>query len=256
MRRKDGTEFKEATVKTMWNLTSKLLQEKYYKEMKVIIDPFKSVVFQQARAARDSIRRKLQSDPCKRKQSSEALSVVEITKMITLWNEDTPEGLQRKFYHIIAVELAWRGGEVAACLTDFFRIETNNDGSVTNRVQYNPVFSKTCQGGSRRCTDSKFLIENNDSNVCPVRLFKKLLSKRGPNIKTDRLFLRTNRYWKTENDHWYDNMPIGKNMIQNWTKTSAEAIGLKTKEKKLLITPIDLPWSVGWPKVVFKSKSL
>uniref|UniRef100_A0A6P7FXK5 Uncharacterized protein LOC114335199 n=1 Tax=Diabrotica virgifera virgifera TaxID=50390 RepID=A0A6P7FXK5_DIAVI len=107
MRRKDGTEFKEATVKTMWNLTSKLLQEKYYKEMKVIIDPFKSVVFQQARAARDSIRRKLQSDPCKRKQSSEALSAVEITKMINLWNEDTPEGLQWKFYHITAVELAW-----------------------------------------------------------------------------------------------------------------------------------------------------
>uniref|UniRef100_A0A6P7GD95 Uncharacterized protein LOC114340821 n=1 Tax=Diabrotica virgifera virgifera TaxID=50390 RepID=A0A6P7GD95_DIAVI len=133
MRRKDGTTFKEATVKTMWNLTSKLLQEKYYKEMKVIIDPFKSVVFQQARAARDSIRRKLQSDPCKRKQSSEALSAVEITKMINLWNEDTPEGLQRKFYHITAVELAWRGGEVAACLTDFFRIETNNDDSVTNR---------------------------------------------------------------------------------------------------------------------------
>lgn len=43
MRRKD---VKETTVKTMWNPTIKLLQDKYFKEIKVIIGPFKSVVFQ------------------------------------------------------------------------------------------------------------------------------------------------------------------------------------------------------------------
>lgn len=233
MRKRDGSDFKETTIKTMWNLTSKILQIKYYKDYKVIIDPFKSVVFQQARAARDSIRRILQSDACKRKQSSVALSSIELSKMINFWNENTPEGLQRKFYHIAAVELAWRGGEASACLTDFFHTETNNDDSLTNRIEYNPIFSKTCQGGSGFCTDSKYLVKNNDTNVCPVRLFKKLISKRGSNIKSKRLFMRPNRYWKKETDHWYDNMPIGKNIIQNWTKSTAEAIGLNTKEKKI-----------------------
>lgn len=38
----------------MWNLINKLLQEKYYIEMKVIIDLFKSI-FELARAGRDSV---------------------------------------------------------------------------------------------------------------------------------------------------------------------------------------------------------
>lgn len=35
IRKKDGTEFKEATIKTMWKITSKLHQEKYYNEYNV-----------------------------------------------------------------------------------------------------------------------------------------------------------------------------------------------------------------------------
>lgn len=48
---------------------------------------------------------------------------------------------------MVAVELPWQDGEASACLTDFFRIESNNYGSVTNRIEYNPVFSKTYIGG-------------------------------------------------------------------------------------------------------------
>lgn len=91
-----------------------------------------------------------------------ALSSTEIAKIINLWNENTPDGVQWKFYHIAAEELTWRGREAAACLIDFYRIESNNDGSVTNRVEYNPVFSKTCQCGSRMSTESTFLVENSD----------------------------------------------------------------------------------------------
>lgn len=87
----------------MWNVTSKLLQETY-------------CVLLQTRAVHDSIGRNLQTDPCKRKQSS-----VEITKMINLWDENTPEGLQQIFYHI---SQAWRGGEAVACLTDLFSYQS------------------------------------------------------------------------------------------------------------------------------------
>lgn len=233
MRKRDGSEFKEATIKTVWNITSKLLQEKYYNDYNVIIDPFKSVIFKYARNARDATRKKLQTDPSKRKMASAPLSLSEFNRIINFWDENTPEGLQRKFYHIAAVELAWRGGEAVACLLEFFQLEKNNDGTPTNRVEYNPIFSKTCQGGSKNCTDSKYLVQNSDSNACPVRLYLKLLSKRGPQIKTNRLFLRPNRHWKKETDNWYDNMPLGRNVINGWTKASAEAIGLDTNLKKI-----------------------
>lgn len=233
MRKKDGTEFKEATVKTMWNVSCKILQGKYYNDYKIMIDPFRSIVFKPARDARDATRKKLQADPCKRKSSSVSLSLSEINQIILLWNENTPEGLMRKFYHIAAVELAWRGGEAVACLLNFFQPEKNNDGSLTNRIEYNPVFSKTCQGGSKSCTSSKWLIANSESQRCPVRLFYKLISKRGVHITSPRLFLKPNRHWKTETDSWYDNIPVGKNTINGWTKSSAEAIGLNVKDKKI-----------------------
>lgn len=82
-----------------------MLQEKYYNEYSTIIDPFKSIVFKQARNARKATRKKLQSDPSKRKCSSIPLRCAELNKIITLWDETTPGGLQRKFYHIAAVEL-------------------------------------------------------------------------------------------------------------------------------------------------------
>ncbi|MVN24870.1 DUF3504 domain-containing protein, partial [Staphylococcus aureus] len=123
--------------------------------------------------------------------------------------------------------------EGAACLVDYFHIEKDNNGSPTNKIEYNPIFSKTCQGGSKNCASSKWLVQNSDNNACPVRLFIKLLSKRGTNIKTNRLFLRPNRHWKTGSDNWYDNMPLGRNIINGWTKSSAEAIGLDTKQRKI-----------------------
>lgn len=233
MRKKDGTEFKEATVKTMWNVSSKLLQEKYYKDYNIMIDPFQSIIFKPARDARDAIRKKLQANPCKRKSSSVSLNLSEVNRIIMLWDENTPEGLMRKFYHIAAVELAWRGGEAVACLVDFFQVEKNNDGSPTNRIEYNPVFSKTCQGGSKSCTSSKWLVSNSKRESCPVRLFHKLISKRGENITSPRLFLKPNRHWKNQNDKWYDNVPVGRNTINGWTKSAAEAIGLNIKDKKI-----------------------
>jgi hypothetical protein len=52
--------------------------------------------------------------------------------IISLWDEDTPVGLQRKFYHIASVVLAWRGGEAFKCLTCHLKQEINNDGSLTS----------------------------------------------------------------------------------------------------------------------------
>lgn len=95
MRKIDGTEYKESALKIIWNLTAKLLQEKYFVEYKRSIDPFKEICFQSARKARDTKRKALQAIPEQRKRSSVALTLDEVNKMVTTWDENTPVGLQR-----------------------------------------------------------------------------------------------------------------------------------------------------------------
>ena len=152
--------------------------------------------------------------------------------MLNVWDEETPDDLQKKFYLIASVELAWRGGEGAMCSIKYFKEETNSDGIQTGRIEYNPVFTKTTQGGTSKCADSKWLIENKvNPDFCPVRLYRKLISKRSNNVKTDRLFLTVNPSWKSS--FWYKNMPIGRNNIQQWINDNAQRAGLNTKNRKI-----------------------
>jgi hypothetical protein len=114
----------------------------------------------------------LQADVSKRKVSSAALIILkEYLKMVKLWDEETPHGLQHKFFLIVARELAWRGNEAANCLVSFFREEQerNNFGDLTGRLEYNPILSKTHQGGCHSLSESKWLVPNMSSDLCPVR---------------------------------------------------------------------------------------
>lgn len=234
MRKKDGQDYKETVIKTMWNVTAKQIQEKYAAFGREV-DPFSSAKFREAREAKNSKRKELQAIPEKRKQSSSALKKEEFNQLIDIWNEDTPEGLQKKFFLIASVELAWRGGEASSCLLHYFKRECGNDGTQTTRIEYNPVFTKTTQGGSQKCANSKWLIRNKETPAnCPVRLFEKLISKRTNNIKTDRLFLTVNPFWnQSYSIGWYKNCPIGKNELSKWMKDSASKAGFDVKNKKI-----------------------
>lgn len=96
MRKKDGTEYKEAVVKLMWNVSAKLLQKKYLDEYKRSINPFEGAVFEKARRAKDTKRKQLQHLPEKRKSSAVALTRMEIENIASSFDEDTPDGLQKK----------------------------------------------------------------------------------------------------------------------------------------------------------------
>ncbi|XP_031341004.1 uncharacterized protein LOC116169118 [Photinus pyralis] len=129
--------------------------------------------------------------------------------MMNVWNENTPEGLQRKLFIIISVELAWRGNEGLTTLVHHFKEELGNDGIYTGRIEYNPVFTKTTQGGERKCANSK-------------------------NIKTDRLFLTVNPNWRDlQGVGWYKDVPVGKNVMGKWMNDSAKRAGLNTTDKKI-----------------------
>jgi hypothetical protein len=162
MKKNNGEDYKESAVKTIWNTSAKMLQEKYFKDYKRVFNPFTDIQFKKARNARDAKRKILQAIPEKRKVSSKALKKQEIFEMALSWSEEEPVGLQRKFYHIAAYELAWRGGEAANCKVFYFKIETDNSGQETRRVEYNPVFSKTAQGGNQKLADSKWLVANTE----------------------------------------------------------------------------------------------
>lgn len=235
MKKSNGEDYKEAVVKTMWNVTAKILRETYFEKYNRSFNPFIDLEFKNARNAKNANRKRLQAIPEKRKQSSVAIEKEHLNEMMQVWDEETPEGLQRKFYHVAAFELAWRGGEAVKCKIDHFRFEKKTDGSLTNRIEYNPIFSKTRQGGENKLSDSKWLTPNLEKpSICPVRLFKKLMSKRSNSIKTDRLFLTPNCTWNQENSSgWYKNMPVGENTLGKWTKEAAMKIGLDVENNKI-----------------------
>lgn len=235
MRKINGENYKEYVVKTMWNSTAKMLQEKYFQEFNIKFDPFTDIIFKEARDARNAKRKELQSIPEKRKISSTAVNKAQIIKMAKLWDENEPEGLQKKFFHIASYELAWRGGEAASCMVYYFKEEKAIDGMFTDRIEYNPIFSKTAQGGANKLTDSKWLTKNNeDDTICPVRLFRLLINKRSKNITSERLFLTPNPFWKYKNSKgWYKNVPLGVNLLSKWTKNAANKIGIDIQNNKI-----------------------
>lgn len=233
MKKRDGTDYTEASVKTLWNTTAQMVQEKYFLEFNIKIDPFKDITYKFARLARDTKRKKLQAEPETRKRSSNAFTKEELMEMVESYSEDNPDGLQKKFFHLCSFELAWRGNEAANCDINYFKKEYDNKGNFTGRVEYHPIFSKTTQGGSKALSGSKWLVRNNaNNNLCPVRLFLKIIEKResNPYLTTTRLFLTVHPNW--EKGIWYKNSPLGINTISKWTKISAESIGIDTKKNK------------------------
>lgn len=234
MKKKNGEDYKESSIKSLWNTTAQMVQDKYYKEFDRKIDPFQDIIFKSARLARDAKRRQLQAAPEKRKASSKAFTLEQLLKMAECYEENNPDGLQKIFFHICSFELAWRGNEAANCKMHYFQKELDLKGDFSGRVEYNPIFSKTSQGGSKALTNSKWLVKNKtNERVCPVRLYLKLMEKRAtnPSLTTERLFLTVNPNW--EKGVWYKNMPLGINSISKWTNLSAEKIGLDTKKCKI-----------------------
>ena len=60
----------EPAVKVLWNVTAKLLMEKYFNEYNIKINPFHQIEFKVARDARDTKRKELQDMDGKRKESA------------------------------------------------------------------------------------------------------------------------------------------------------------------------------------------
>lgn len=71
-----------------------------------------------------------------KKNCSSSLIKEELCKIISLWNEDTSNGLRKKNY-IASYELLWRGGEAVNYLINYFTKEIDNVGIATDHCLQN-----------------------------------------------------------------------------------------------------------------------
>lgn len=95
MKKCNSEDYKEYTLKTICNVTAKLIQEKYYLEFSISLNPFQDLEFKRARDVRNAKKKELQSCIEKRKQSATALEEEEnILSVIGLCDKNTPSGLQ------------------------------------------------------------------------------------------------------------------------------------------------------------------
>ena len=142
IKKQNGDEYKELTLKVIFNTLAKLLQDKVWELQGRKISVFEDPNFKLARTARGAKRKELQNDPTKRRESAQPFSAEEARETTEIYSDDNPDGLNRKFFQFAAKILAWRGNEGANCRVEFFKFVESNKGKNTGRIEYNPVFSK------------------------------------------------------------------------------------------------------------------
>jgi hypothetical protein len=234
VRRKDGTDYKERVIKGLFNsLASNIIMKDVKRDQNRVISIFTDPSFEGARKARSAKRKELQKDPTRRTVNAAAIPQDDKMKMMQLYTDDTPDGLNRRYYQYASFIFQWRGGEGANSSIYHYKEEKDLRGVPTGRIEYNPIFSKTCQGGDKRLSDSKFIEDTGEVHKEAARLYRLIISKRPPNCRDDRFFMSPNVNWKLSSK-WYNTVPIGCNNIGKWTKEAAAAVGIDVISNRIV----------------------
>ena len=81
--------------------------------------------------------------------------------------------------------------------------------------------------------ESKWLTPNKEiEDLCPVRLFEKMMVKRTSNVKTKCLFLTPNNDRKATKV-WYKNYSVSLNQISRWTRLGAGNVKVESKKARI-----------------------
>jgi hypothetical protein len=88
-RKKDGSEYKEAVLKVIWNSVAKQIQESYFEKFQLKIYPFSDILFKSARDSRDCKRKLLQMNSNYRTSSSATFTEEEVERILSLYDENT-----------------------------------------------------------------------------------------------------------------------------------------------------------------------
>jgi hypothetical protein len=130
-RKMDGFDFKDESLKSIWNSVAKQMMDQVYKAKGRNVNIFRDPAFKEARDAKFVKRRELQKDPSKRKVSATPLTAEESREIIQLWGTDTPLGLNRTLFHLGGFALANRGGDQSSWKLEDFEKEVDNKGKLT-----------------------------------------------------------------------------------------------------------------------------
>jgi hypothetical protein len=130
-RKLDGTDYKDESLKSIWNSIAKQVMNQVYKATGRSLNIFKDPAFQTARDSKFVKRRDLQKDPTKRKVSATPLTAEESMEIINIWGTDTPDGINRTLFHLGGFALANRGGDQGSWRLEDFEKEVDNKGKKT-----------------------------------------------------------------------------------------------------------------------------
>jgi hypothetical protein len=126
-----GEEYKDESLKSVWNSVAKQIMDIVFKTQKREINIFSDPVFQEARDSKFLKRQDLQRDPTKRKVSATPLTSEECQEMIEFWGIDSPNGMNRTLFHLGGFALANRGNDQSSWRIEDFEKEVDNKGQLT-----------------------------------------------------------------------------------------------------------------------------
>mmetsp|Transcript_12627 Transcript_12627/g.16962 ORF Transcript_12627/g.16962 Transcript_12627/m.16962 type:complete len:240 (+) Transcript_12627:85-804(+) len=129
VRKENGDDYKDMSLKNIWNNIAKQIEEKIFASQQREIDIFEGLPFLEARNARGAKRSVLQKDPTKRVVHATPVSSNEAKAMLVL-GEQTP--LRVSIAHYFTWE-PLRGGDAFFWFLTDFTWETSNKGGKSRK---------------------------------------------------------------------------------------------------------------------------
>lgn len=148
-----------------------------------------------------------------------------LRKIITDLRQDTPVQLQLLTWIYLMIYFCRRGQENICNMTkETFGIRTN-DQNRRYLVQLIDEETKNHKATSEKSIGGR-MYEEIGNPLCPVAIYEKYISHLNPNCA--RLFQRAKDSFTIDEPIWYQNRPIGKNMIAKFMETACRICKVTT----------------------------
>ncbi|XP_076586564.1 uncharacterized protein LOC143320627 [Chaetodon auriga] len=153
-------------------------------------------------------------------------SDLEIIRCSSALSPDTPLGLVRKVWFDIQLCLARRGREGNRELTmTSFSIQRDEDGVEYVSLAHKPdAKNHKAPNDPQKQNQRGFMFARPGDPLCPVKSFKKYVSKCPPDAKS--FYLHPKRSITVASDVWYSREPMGVHYLGDMLKKISEEVGL------------------------------
>lgn len=192
---------------------------------------FSDQEFHEARRSLDSAMK--ESSQKGTNQKTKRASPITKEQEESLWERnylgsDNPKKLNRTMIYLLSINCGLRGGREIRQLSfgenSDLNLKTLPNGKTI--IEYTDSYSKTFKHGLKQHHIEPKIVQvwpADNYERCPVKLYKKMISLRPTNCTTNALFLQpVANYTSTK---WYNNTPMGHNVISLSFRSLMEAAG-------------------------------